>query len=55
MRFFFAHYFDEITIETINYLAGYREYLMSFSKKRYKDVCHEYSFKVKKIEMMLIK
>ena len=42
-------------IETINYLAGYRAYLMSFSKERYKDICHDYSNKIKKIEMMLDK
>lgn len=39
----------------INYLAGYRSYLLSFSKERYKEVCFDYSKKVRKIEFVLDK
>lgn len=42
-------------IGTIHYLAGYRSYLINFSKERYRDSCNDYSDKVLKIEMMLDK
>lgn len=39
----------------INYLAGYRSYLMNFSKEKYKDFCRDYSEKIKEIEKTLNK
>ncbi|MDM5352029.1 reverse transcriptase family protein [Lysinibacillus sphaericus] len=39
----------------INYLAGYRSYLLNFSKEKYNTYCKDYSKKVNKIENMLEK
>lgn len=37
----------------INYLAGYRSYLLLFSKQNYINKCYDYSKKIKKIENTL--
>lgn len=38
-----------------NYLAGYRSYLLSFSKEKHKDTCVDYSGKIEKLEYVLSK
>ncbi|WP_214758308.1 MULTISPECIES: reverse transcriptase family protein [unclassified Exiguobacterium] len=37
----------------VNYLAGYRSYLLSFDKDTYRDICVTYPNKIKKIEFIL--
>lgn len=40
-------------LKIINYLAGYRSYLMTFSKPNCEDYCFNYHEKIKKIEYIL--
>lgn len=46
---------SESWIRLTNYLAGYRSYLMSFSKVKFSDCCENYSRKIQGIENILDK